>query len=216
MLHRFSNGLLGANAYLVWNEHADGNPGFVLDLGVPPQTVKQYADEKGVTVKSLILSHGHYDHAHYAAQYRAMFPAAEYLCHAAEDKILCDPEANVSAMCYAEVVYPLPDRTLADGDTVTLGEGETADVWTVIHTPGHTPGCICLWNKTQKKMLTGDTLFADGGFGRYDFKYGDAAILGKSLARLLAMDAEILIYPGHGLSSTIGEERPTLSYFGRY
>ena len=207
MLHRFTDSTVGANTYLVWDDET--KEGFILDLAVPPQTVRAYAEERGIQVKYLILSHGHYDHAYFAADYPALFPGVPLYCHEKETMILSDPQANVSALIGAPTVYPMPDKTLADGDTVTLGNA----VWRVIHTPGHTPGCICLYNEAEKRMLTGDTLFADGGFGRFDFKYGDKSILGHSLHRLFEMDGEISIYPGHGRASTLRDERRTLYYF---
>ena len=210
MIHSFTDSTVGANTYLVWDE--DSMEGFVLDLAVPPQTVRAYAEERGITVKYLILSHGHFDHAYFAKDYAPLFPDVPLYCHENEKMILSDPMANVSALIGQPTVYPSPDKTLADGDTVTLGKS----VWHVIHTPGHTPGCICLYNEAQKRMITGDTLFADGGFGRFDFKYGDKQILGNSLERLFAMDGEIAIYPGHGRASTLRDERHTLGYFKRY
>jgi glyoxylase-like metal-dependent hydrolase (beta-lactamase superfamily II) len=78
--------------------------------------------------------------------------------------------------------------------------------FTVMHTPGHTPGCICLYNEEEKLMLTGDTLFA-GAYGRTDFKYGSGAELMRSLRRLLSMEDEIVFYSGHGEMSRIGWEK---------
>lgn len=213
MLHIFTNGLLGSNAYLVWNQSDSQKPGFLLDLGVAPEEVQNFCTENGITLRYLILSHGHYDHAHYLAAYQTLFPEAVVLCHADEAPVLCDPIANVSEMCGVPTVYPMPKHTLADGDFVTLGEGEQAICWQVLHTPGHTPGSICLYNEAEKVILTGDTLFGGGGFGRYDFKYGDVSALGQSLKRLLTMDGDCMIYPGHGAGSTIRAERSTLAYF---
>ena len=210
MIHRFTDSTVGANTYLVWDEQS--MEGFVLDLAVPPGTVRSYAEERGITVKYLILSHGHYDHAYYAEDYAPLFPGVPLYCHENEKKILSDPQANVSALIGQPTVYPAPDKTLADGDSVMLGD----KAWLVLHTPGHTPGCICLYNEAEKRMITGDTLFADGGFGRFDFKYGDKAVLGQSLQRLFAMDGDIAIYPGHGRASTLRDERHTLGYFARY
>lgn len=214
MHHRFSNGLLGSNGYIVWNDAAEGKPGFILDLGVRPDILRDFAVEHGITVRYLIYSHGHYDHAHYAGQYKTLFPDAVLCGHADEETVLTDPVANVSALCGDDSTYPLPEMHLADGDEIILGDGADAAHWQVLHTPGHTPGCICLYSKAEGNMLTGDTLFADGGFGRYDFKYGDVNILAVSLARLLTMEPEIRIFPGHGGMSTVGRERPTLRYFG--
>lgn len=209
MIKTFCDPYLSSNTYLVWDE--DTHEGFVLDLGVRPETVKTFAQANGITVTALILSHGHYDHAYFAAAYGAHFPGVPLYCHEVELVILCDPQANVSALIGAPDVYPAPDKTLREGDTVMLG----TQTWQVLHTPGHTPGCICLYNAEAKQMLTGDTLFADGGFGRFDFKYGDRAVLGASLSRLLSMDGDIVIYPGHGRASTIREEQRAMLWFER-
>ena len=124
MLHRFTDSTVGANTYLVWDEET--REGFVLDLAVPPTTVRAYAEERGIHVKYLILSHGHYDHAYFAKDYPALFPGVPLYCHEKEKMILDDPQANVSALIGAPTVYPMPDKTLADGDTVTLGKSVCA------------------------------------------------------------------------------------------
>ena len=210
MIHTFSDPYIGANVYLVWD--AETMEGFVLDLGVRAETVRTFADARGITVKYLILSHGHYDHAYFAEDFQKVFPDVPLCCHENERIILSDPRANVSALIGSPQTYPLPDQTLSEGDAVMLGTQH----WQVLHTPGHTPGCICLYNEAEKKMLTGDTLFADGGFGRFDFWHGDKAILGASLNRLLDMDGEIDIYPGHGRPSSIRAEQHTKLYFAQY
>ncbi|MGM9624356.1 MAG: MBL fold metallo-hydrolase [Eubacteriales bacterium] len=207
MLHVFRNGLLASNTYLVWNEHDPAHPGFVLDFGVPAKQVSAFAVENGIQVRYLIASHGHYDHIHHINAYQTLFCGAPFLCHAEEGRVLSDSEANVSALCGDPGVYPQPDRTLSEGDRLLFGDGDCAMCWQVLHTPGHTPGCICLYNEKEKTMLTGDTLFADGGVGRCDFRYGDGQLLQQSLERLLNMDGGITIYPGHGHASAIREEK---------
>ena len=211
MIKKFTDSYAGANTYLVWE--SESREAFVLDPCCRPDAVRAFAEENGITVKYLILSHGHYDHVCALDAYLPLFPGVPLLCHAEEVRVLTDIDANVSALFGHPRTFPTPDTTLADGQTVVLGDSDTAAVWRVLHTPGHTPGCICLYNEAGKTMLTGDTLFADGGFGRYDFKYGDVQMLGRSLRRLLSMDGEIMIYPGHGRSSTIRAEQNTQLYF---
>lgn len=208
MLHVFRNGLLASNTYLVWDEHDPAHPGFVLDFGVPAAQVSAFAIENGIQVRYLIASHGHYDHMHHIEDYKTLFCGAPFLCHAEEGRVLSDSQANVSVLCGDPSVYPYPDRTIAEGDRILYsdGDGDSGTGWQVLHTPGHTPGGICLYNAQAKAMLTGDTLFADGGVGRCDFKYGDRLQLQKSLERLLNMDGGITIYPGHGHASAIREE----------
>jgi glyoxylase-like metal-dependent hydrolase (beta-lactamase superfamily II) len=92
----------------------------------------------------------------------------------------------------------VPDIVLSDGDII--------GGLTVIHTPGHTLGCICLWSEPDKVLISGDTVFTDGAFGRYDFPGGSRQALEKSLDRLLPLDVEGL-YPGHGEPVDYGGKR---------
>ena len=80
---------------------------------------------------------------------------------------------------------------------IVLKEGDTIGDFTVIHTPGHTPGCICLFCEKEQLLFSGDTVFTDGAFGRYDFPGGSRAELQRSLERLALLDVEGL-FPGHG------------------
>jgi glyoxylase-like metal-dependent hydrolase (beta-lactamase superfamily II) len=80
---------------------------------------------------------------------------------------------------------------------ILLGDGDTIGGFSVLHTPGHTPGCICLYAEKDRLLFSGDTVFADGYFGRYDFPGGSRAELGRSLERLAALDVEGL-FAGHG------------------
>ena len=100
------------------------------------------------------------------------------------------------------------DERLVDGEIISLGESEI----TVISTPGHTPGGICLYSAPDKLMITGDTLFGGGGIGRTDFKYGSIETLRASLRRILALDGETVILPGHGGASKIAYEQRSLFY----
>ena len=76
-----------------------------------------------------------------------------------------------------------------------------------MHTPGHSPGSVCLYNEDLKTLISGDTLFR-GGWGRTDSPGGDFAAMERSLARLFALDDDTIVLPGHGEPTTIGDERP--------
>lgn len=195
----FSNGLLASNSYIVYD--TDTMAGAIVDCGVLPSELKLSADVKGIDIKYIILTHGHYDHAEYTKDYTELFKGAKLMCHPAEKCVLCDPEANVSVYFSKERIYPSPHETLQDGNTVALGDSELK----CIHTPGHTPGSICLYSKENRIMFTGDTLF-DMGYGRTDFKYGDSRALFTSLKKLLEMDGDITFYPGHGSPALISSQ----------
>jgi glyoxylase-like metal-dependent hydrolase (beta-lactamase superfamily II) len=93
---------------------------------------------------------------------------------------------------------PSPTRLLAEGDTI--------GPFTVLHLPGHTPGSVGFFRESEGALFSGDTLFRDGS-GRTDLPGGNSNHLEESLHRLMAMDADILVYPGHGEATTIGAER---------
>ena len=200
MIKTFSSGILGANTHLFYDENSD--EGIVVDCGNDPSEVNLFCMQKGINVKYVVLTHGHYDHAHFFREYKNTFKSAKTVCHRDEIPVLTNAMANVSILFGDSETYPLPDETVTDGDELTVGRY----TFRVIHTPGHTPGGICLYCEEEKLMFTGDTLFC-GGIGRTDFLYGDEAVMISSLQMLLNMDGEIEFYSGHGCEGKIKNER---------
>ena len=196
----FGGGFRGSNTYLVWE--SESRLAMVIDCGNPAMHLLHFVQEKNLTVKYLVLTHGHYDHVNKIAEYCSHFPDADIVSHGEEARVLVDMEANVSTLFRDPSVYPTADIAVAEGDVLSLGKAE----FEVLSTPGHTPGSICLYCKSEKLMFTGDTLFAEG-WGRTDFKYGDDSQMHKSLTRLLSMDGEILFLSGHGSPSTIAARK---------
>ena len=191
----FPNGLLSSNAYVVW----DKNECMIVDLGVKVKYLEEFIkDKKGLTVKYLVLTHGHYDHANYIGEYIEAFPNARVICHTDEYKVLTDKIANVSYLVGEPCTYNYDYTFVNNGDTLTIGDSKLK----VLNFPGHTPGCICLLDEQSKIMLTGDVIFAQG-YGRTDFLYGDSSLMRASLLQIAKMDEEITIYPGHGESAKL-------------
>ena len=205
MIKTFSCGLLDTNTYVVWDSFS--RQGMVIDCGVKPEIILPYITENKIDIKYVVLTHGHFDHAEYVEDYASAFPKAKVVCHESELCVLSDPEANLSGWGGVERAYKCDYTLVKEGDTLSLGEksGEECMIFTVLHTPGHTPGGICLYEEKSKIMFTGDTLFKHS-YGRTDFKYGNMNELFLSLKRLYKMDKDITFYPGHYESSTIGEE----------
>ena len=197
MIKKFDNGLLSSNVYLVHSQ----NQGMIVDCGALVDPVSKFAKENIIEIRYIVLTHGHYDHVGYLPEYIKSFPNAKVMCHKEEIKVLSDSEANVSELIGAPCVYNYDYTLLSEGDKIELGDLS----FTVLHTPGHTPGGICLLCEKEKILFTGDTLFKNG-YGRYDFKYGDFSLLRSSLYRLLELDNDITFYAGHGEKSTIGYE----------
>lgn len=195
----FSRGLLGSNTYLVYDE--DSREAMVVDLGNPPTEILASALELNLNVKYLVLTHAHYDHADYIDKYKSAFPEALTVAHESETVVMTDAEANVSLYFGTPKSYGYPDKAVKEGDILALGTLE----FRVLHTPGHTPGSICLYAAKRGLMLTGDTLF-EAGRGRCDLKYGSEHDMSLSLKRLFKMDGRTVFLSGHGGVSTIGRE----------
>jgi glyoxylase-like metal-dependent hydrolase (beta-lactamase superfamily II) len=165
----------------------------LIDAGISPLQIRPFSGE----VEVIVLTHCHYDHTARLPEIRNM-TGAEVCIHAADAPGLANDLLS-AAMLFGERAPPVPaSRLLKDGDRV----GNLL----VIHTPGHTPGGICLYDEVSRDLISGDTVFTDGGFGRTDLPGGDEAALRASLERLAALDVRGL-YPGHGPPVETGGSR---------
>ena len=195
---RFTNGLLGANTYLVWDR--DSREAAVIDAGNPPEPAEVFDKEHGLSVKYIILTHAHYDHVLYLEDFLAAFPGAVSAIHPEDDKIMDDPRLNCSLLFGSEEKFPHCFLMLEEGDELKLGE----TVLKILHTPGHTEGGICIL--AEGMLFSGDTLFYDS-FGRMDLGRGDVKKMANSLGRLFELPGETVVYPGHGTRTTIAREK---------
>lgn len=172
----------------------------VVDPGVPDPWIKRTLSEQGLTPSLILLTHGHVDHIGGVEWVKAQSGAPVWV-HPADEPMLRDPRLNSSAFFGAPITAPPPDRLLNEGDTVTLGNL----TFQVLHTPGHTPGGICFY--TPGHLIAGDTLFA-GSVGRTDLAGGNWESLIRSIrTKLLPLPPETVVYPGHGPTTTIGDEK---------
>lgn len=167
----------------------------IVDPGAEPEKIKQVLLKHKLTLEYIVNTHGHVDHIGANAD----FGVPIYI-HCDDADFLSNPHKNLSSMLGSEINSPKAEKCLKDGQEIIIGDLHL----NIIHTPGHTPGGICLCAK--EFCLTGDTLFAQG-VGRTDFPYSDEKLLHNSLSKLFRLDDDVAIYPGHGPSSTIGEER---------
>lgn len=192
-------GSLMANCYLVWCERT--KEAIVIDPGGDGDKILAEVKKEQLNVKYIINTHGHIDHIA-ANQDVSKETGAKILVHADDAPFLMNAELNLSVYMGSPFKSPPPDQLLREGDDISAGKLVKLRV---IHTPGHTPGCVCLM--TEGRIFTGDTLFA-GSVGRTDLPGGSSKALLESIKdKLLTLDDNILIYPGHGPTSTIGYER---------
>ena len=198
-------GPLQANCYLLAD--GPGKPAAIIDPGGDGPLIKAAVERDKLQPVVIIDTHGHIDHIA-ANSYLKELYQIPLLIHAADANSLTDPVLNLSALGLGKFSSPPPDRLLQDGDAIEVGDLRLE----VLHTPGHTPGGICLLLRqigSPDIVFTGDTLFA-GGVGRTDFPGGSMEELMNSIRnKLLVLPEETVIYPGHGPASTIGRERET-------
>ncbi len=156
-------------------------------------------EEHNLTIKYIVNTHGHPDHTSGNGILKEK-TGASLLIHELDAPKLTNTSQNLSALFGLHVNSPSPDQTLQEGDLVQVGGVKLK----VLHTPGHSKGGICLL--AEKVIFTGDTLFA-GSIGRYDFPDANLQEIMKSLKRLTELPDHLKVYPGHGPSSTLGEEK---------
>jgi len=200
ILKRLVLGPLGTNCYIVADPAT--REACIIDPSGSPDVIKKYLRENELRLQFIINTHGHGDHI--AVNDR--FDVPVYI-HRLDADFLTDTDLNLSKSFMGGVQSPKAGRLLEEGDVIRLGRLELG----IVHTPGHTPGSISV--RVGGIVFTGDALFA-GSIGRTDFAYGDTQLLMDSIAsKLFTLDDDVVIYPGHGGSSTIGKEKRTNPFF---
>ncbi|MBP3427764.1 MAG: MBL fold metallo-hydrolase [Clostridia bacterium] len=189
-----TGGPLQVNTYVVSAEGYDSC--VVIDPGAEFASVEGAAC--GRKVSAVILTHAHFDHMLYAMQW--LRQGAKLYVHEKDAPALTDPDLNASAMMRVRLMLPNADVLLHDGDVIR----EAGMELTVVHTPGHTPGSMCLLS--GQTLFAGDTMFYNG-YGRVDLPGGSNMQMAMSLKKLLTLDPETVVYPGHGMKTKIAWER---------
>jgi len=193
---KLKNSPYDANAYLV-----DGT--VLVDVGMDGQAVISEL-EKHIQpghLETIILTHCHYDHSGGAGAVAA-FTGAKIAIHKDDAPLLTSAQASAAGLFGEKAPDILPDILLSGGEF--FGEFE------VIHTPGHTPGGICLYSAGSKTLFSGDTVFPEGSFGRTDLFGGNASRLIESIKKLTLLDVRVM-YPGHGDIVTDAKEQIKMS-----
>jgi glyoxylase-like metal-dependent hydrolase (beta-lactamase superfamily II) len=182
----------------------------VIDPGGDAAMIEQALKKMGARLKLIINTHGHPDHVAENASLKKA-TGAVIVMHEADAAFFGQPQVVQYFSALGLPFSPPPDRLVKDGETISFGKESLK----VIHTPGHTPGGICLYSKPE--LFSGDTLFV-GGVGRSDFPGGDGRQLFNAIRdKLLTLPNDTRVWPGHGYggqSSTIGEEKRSNPFLG--
>lgn len=209
MVKAFSLGPFETNCYVVANSEvtADGEgvecTCWVADVGMEPDELIEYLRDQKLKPEAVVLTHAHADHIGGLFEFISAFPGTPVFIHTDEKDWLSDPVLNLSGLVGLPVTGPEPSRLLLHGETLTLG----GEPWRVLHTPGHSPGGICLVHDRSKQSIVGDTLFA-GSVGRTDFPGSSPRTLEVSIRQhLYTLPDDTVVYPGHGPATSIGREK---------
>jgi hydroxyacylglutathione hydrolase len=207
-VERLRVGPIGENVYAVQS----GDAGFLVDPGDEAEAILRFLAEKEIAISLIVLTHGHLDHTaaipDLLEAWKGNLPGiaihpldASYIGEKGEEtnRELFDViNASGFFRSYWKKV-PEPTLLLNDGDIIP------GTSYRVIHTPGHSAGSICLYDKESGILISGDTLFRDGT-GRTDGSDSDPEALERSLATLSSLNPNTIVFPGHGPRTTIGRE----------
>jgi len=197
--------ILGAyetNCYVLRSSEATKDC-LLVDAGLGAGKLIKFLQEHQLNPLAVVLTHGHIDHIAGVAALRAEFPDIKVHIHKLDAEMLAEPQTNLSAMTGEFFSIEPAEFSLEEQDVI-----EQAGVkLSVLHTPGHTPGGICLYSKNEAIVFTDDALFADS-IGRTDFPNSSMEQLLKSIReKLFTLPDDTKVYPGHGPITTIAHEK---------
>jgi len=195
ILKKLVVGPFASNCYIVGSE--SDKEGMIIDPGASTKQILRDVKDLGLSIRLIVMTHGHMDHIG-ALKGVKEATGAEVAIHADDARFL--RRLSLSTV-YNLSFPPPPERLLGDGDSIDIGDLH----FTVLHTPGHSPGGICLLG--HGVLFSGDTLF-NYGIGRTDFPGGSHQQLMNNInTKLMALPDDTIVYPGHGPDTTIGIER---------
>ena len=195
---------LSSNCYIVSDENGKTA---VFDVCERGEEIYNYIKDLNLSVEAVIITHGHFDHIYgldgFVDAAKADGKDIPVYVHSGDALMIRSREKNLSAPLFrTPYEYTGTLNEVKDGDVINVGSLS----FRVLHTPGHTDGCACYIADDEKTIFSGDVLF-EGSIGRTDFPGGSMTTMRESLKKLMEFDDSYRVYPGHGGSTTIGDER---------
>lgn len=200
-------GSMQANCYLLTQEQ----DAVIIDPGDDADFLLEEISRRNLRVHALITTHGHFDHLMAAGELQMALQTPFFL-HPKDTFLLARVEETARHFLGFEPYVVKPQQI----SHIPLGSWSAGPfTWEVIHTPGHTPGSVCLFSKSDGYVIVGDLLFAGGGIGRYDFAYSDKDQLFRSIQKVATqLPGETRLYSGHGDESILEDEVQLLKLQG--
>lgn len=198
MIHieKFVVGFLDTNCYVVYSDEND--KAIIIDAGGGYAAVSHFLEEKNKKPIAVLCTHGHFDHIKHAKRWQDK--GIPVYAHAMDKELLNGNKAEIEGHKFP-IDYITADFFVQDGEKLVFAD----KVFEVIHTPGHTKGGVC-YLLNDRYLFSGDTIFYHS-YGRTDFYSGDYEEMKTSVKKILSREGDLLIYPGHGESTTLKEER---------
>jgi len=201
-IQRFVTGPYQTNCYLL-KAAARRKDCVIIDPGPGSEQLTEHLQQDNLHPEAILLTHGHADHIAGVNHLRASWPKVTVCIHHADAQMLTNPKTNLSELV-GELIHSEPPELTVQHDQLIHLAGLQL---TVIHTPGHTPGSISLYSKSDQVLFCGDALFANS-IGRTDFPGGDMNQLINSIRKkLFSLPPQTKVYPGHGIETSIAREK---------
>lgn len=193
----------GVNTYIIYRQNAEG---FIIDAACMDEgelkQVIDFVENENINIKGLLNTHCHVDHL-LGVEYLRNHFSTDFYC-SEKDQFLIDNSVAQGQFFGLRVNKPShPDKYISEQDRLFLNDTEIE----ILHVPGHSPGSVAFFLREEKKLFSGDVLFS-GSIGRTDLPGGDYKVLIEGIKeKLLMLDDKTEVFPGHGPSTTIGNEK---------